>query len=299
MKPEATIGSDVDPVTRSPQRFTLGLTIAGLPPFGSLALGSGAVCIGSGLVLLAGYRASHALESILQLETSRPFGWFFRALHAWSALIFLLALVVHVVDFVWRRADRNITLTRWILLVATVPVTVYLMLGGLAITGDAEGEGVAAILRGLLRTVPWVGAPIAQALAGSTGSLQVLCVHHVASASIVLLVLVFIHVRRILPDAVSTGTALGLAGMLALFVRPALGPASEVGQLRGPWFMGGLRWMLQWVPPWLAGVMLPTIALLLFAALPALSDRRARAARWALGIGLAVYGVSTLWAVWR
>jgi hypothetical protein len=112
------------------------------------------------------------------------------------------------------------------------------------------------------------------------------------------LVITVVHLKRIVPDAVATAVGLGMAGGLALLLRPALAVASSPVQLRGPWFMGGLRLMLEYVPARLAGLVFPALTLALLAALPLLSEKRARIARVMLLAALVSYAVLTLVAGW-
>jgi quinol-cytochrome oxidoreductase complex cytochrome b subunit len=260
-------------------------------------LGALVVCVVSGLVLLAGFEPGRAAGSILDLETSRPWAWFFRALHAWSALLLLVGLAAHTWDFVARGAERAHPRVRWALVTATLPVTLYLMLGGLALTGDAESNGVLAVMRGITEAVPWFGGWAAKLLIGDGGRM-VLYVHHVLTATLVLAVLVVVHLRKgAIPGTVATAAALGISGLVALVLRPSLGPLESVEPLRGPWFMTGLRWMLERAPVWLAGLVLPAALLLVIAALPWLPERAAPFARRALAAAVLAYAALTAGAM--
>ena len=265
------------------------LALPGLPPLGALSLGALAVCVASGLVLLPGFQPARAAASILEMETSRPWAWFFRNLHAWSALILLITLALHSWEFLWRHADREYGRLRWVAVVSTLPVTLYLMLGGLALIGDAEAGGVTAMLRGIPELVPLIGGALATVLAGGPDR-KLLYVQHVLTATVALIALVLVHLRkRALPDVVATASALGLAGLIALFARPSLGPLETVEPLHGPWFMAGLRWLLERTPAWTTGLLLPVSLFAILAALPWFSERTARAVRYLLGTALLSY----------
>ncbi len=140
----------------------------GLPALGALTLGALAVCVVSGIVVATGFDPGRPAASILSFEVSRPYGWFFRALHAWSAHLSLIGLVAHTIEYVARRSDRQTSAGNWVVLTASLPVVAYLMLGGRALVGDTEAGGVAAVMHGLLSAVPAFGPAAADVLVRAT-----------------------------------------------------------------------------------------------------------------------------------
>ncbi len=279
-------------------RMASGLTVPGLPPFGALTLGALAVCVVSGIALLAGFEPGRPLLSTLAFETGRPFGWFVRGVHAWSAHLSLLALLAHTADHVLRRSYRDTPASTWAALVASLPVTLYLMLGGRALPLDAEGQGVASVLHGILSQVPWAGAALAAWLVGGPeGNAHVLAAHHATSATLVLALITVFHVRKLAPDAPSVGVALGLSGIVALLMRPGLVGVAPGGRLDGPWYMGGLRLALEHVPGWAAALMAPASMLALLLALPLARGRVGAWVRGVLAVALAMAVALTIAAV--
>lgn len=272
----------------------------GLPALGALTLGALAVCVVSGIVVATGFEPGRPATSILSFEVSRPYGWFFRALHAWSAHLSLIGLVAHTIEYVARKSDRQTSAGNWVALTASLPVVAYLMLGGRALVGDTEAGGVAAVMHGLLSAVPMFGPAAADMLVGATagGDMHGLLIHHVATATLLLVAIIVVHLKRLVPDAIATAVALGLAGGVALVVRPALSVTPMPTALRGPWFMGGLRLMLEHGPAWIVGLMLPAVILGLLGALPLLSEARARVVRLVLLVAGIVYSILAAVAGW-
>ncbi len=282
-----------------PSRPAAGLTVPFLPPLGALTLGAMAVCVASGVVLFTGFEPANPLASTLAFETGRPFGWFVRSLHAWSAQLSLLALLAHTADHVVRKSDRNSPAATWGALVASLPTTLYLMLGGRAMPGDAEANGVASVMYGILAHVPGVGPAAASWLVGGQGGgdVHVLTAHHVATATLTLALIIVFHIRKLAPDSISAATALGLSGIVALFARPVLVYLPVGGKLHGPWYMGGLRLMLGYVPVWAAGLMFPAVVLAVLTVLPLATPKRAAVMRWTLAVVFVVTLLLTIAAV--
>jgi quinol-cytochrome oxidoreductase complex cytochrome b subunit len=265
----------------------------GLPTLGALTLGALAVCVVSGVVVATGYDAARPVHSVLAFEVGRPYGWFFRALHAHSAQLGLLGLIAHTLEYLARGGERQVPPGHWVVVMASLPVTLYLMLGGRALVGDAEGNGVAAVMRGLLEQLPVFGAAAADVLVGANagGDMTLLLTHHVSSATLLLLVLTVAHLKRVVPDAAATAVALGLSGAVALAVRPAVVMSDAPVALEGPWYMAGLRLMLQHLPAWFAGLAVPLSFYLLLSSLPWVPEVRVRAVRFVIfAIGVA-YGL--------
>ncbi len=265
----------------------------GLPTLGALTLAAFAVCVVSGVVVATGYDASRPVDSVLAFEVGRPFGWFFRALHAYSAQLALLGLLAHTAEYLVRGGERQVPRAHWVVVMACLPVTVYLMLGGRALVGDAEGLGVAAVMRGLLEEIPVFGTAAADLLVGrgAAGDLAQLWVHHVSSATLLLLVITVSHLARVVPDVAATAVALGLSGAVALAARPQVVLSDAPDALEGPWYMAGLRLLLQVLPAWLAGVLLPLSSYALLSLLPWLPEARVRAVRFAIFALSIAYGL--------
>lgn len=264
-----------------------------LPALGALSLALLCICVLSGVVLMTAFDPSHALASTLRFETERPFGWFFRALHAYSGHASLVVLLLHGLEHLIRRADRDTPPGTWLVLWLSVPGVAYLMLGGRALPGDAEGRGVASVLAGILHQVPIGGAALAETLVGlEVDRTRVLLTHHASSATLLIAVITVIHVQRLWPSVQALGWALGISGLLAVLFRPQLVLDRAGDELRGPWFLAGMRWGLLHLPPWFAGLAVPAFFFLLVSALPLVSPKPAR---WMLAclVALVVFGVAT------
>ena len=80
--------------------------------FGRLALGFLAVSALSGLALVPFYSPAHALESLERIHGGIPWGFFLRALHAFSSFGLLVTTAVHLVQVVARRTERQLPSAR-------------------------------------------------------------------------------------------------------------------------------------------------------------------------------------------
>lgn len=109
------------------------------------------------------------------------------------------------------------------------------------------------------------------------------------------------------PDLVRTevlaalGTLAAACLVSALFDAPMEGPADPQGipaaHVKAPWIFVGIQQMLRWWPPWLAGVIVPGVALAALAVIPVLprqgSSRTIVAVLFFVLVSLAC--VLTLW----
>lgn len=84
----------------------------------------------------------------------------------------------------------------------------------------------------------------------------------------------------------------------ALVEAPLQGPADAEGlasfDVKAPWIFVGIQQILKFLPPLLAGVLLPVAAMLVLAAIPFLPVRATL--RWVIFIGVALAAVAlTIW----
>ena len=156
---------------------------ARLPSLGDLSFASFWLALASGALVAIPYDAGAAADSLQLLLLTNPAGTFLRALHYWSAQLFLVFTALHLIEHLARRTEGRVPLGVWLRLVLSTAVVVYLMVSGYVLKGDAEGQLARQVMAGLLDRLPLLGATLEALLVGPEDSLQLLYVQHAATAT--------------------------------------------------------------------------------------------------------------------
>ncbi|MBE0642031.1 MAG: cytochrome b N-terminal domain-containing protein, partial [Bacteroidales bacterium] len=164
---------------------------------GDLGTASLLLCLVTGVVLAIPYDVQAPYASVSLMVTANPFAALFRNLHYWSAQSFLVFTLIHLTDYIRQRGERSQRPGMWIWLNIMLGLSFLLMLTGFILKGDAESMQAQRILRSLLQTLPFSGDFLSTALLGKYEDLQLIYVHHIATGSIIISVVVYAHIRRL------------------------------------------------------------------------------------------------------
>jgi len=139
----------------------------------------------------------------------------------------------------------------WTWLVLLLIPILFVMLSGFILKGDAESLQAGRILRSLLQSLPLVGETLAQAVLGQEENLQLIYVHHIATASILSVAVVYAHIRRLWASPRVLFLLLVLLLLLSLSITAPLHLPGKLA-LKGPWYFLGLQEALHWMarPAW-------------------------------------------------
>lgn len=233
---------------------------------GQTALASFLICLVSGVALAIPYDVTKPFESVSMLVLTNPWASFFRNLHYWSAQLFTLMTLLHLLDHEYRRSTKDVKPSIWMRLTMSVPVVFFVMITGFILKGDSDGLQALQIIGSLLLEIPAIGNLLKDMLIGHEGSLQIVYVHHIATASIFLLLLIFEHARLIWPRiAVSFNTILFTVLLSALFQAPLHDGLD--GLMKGPWYFIGLQEIMHFtsypILLWLGFIILLSLVFLL------------------------------------
>ncbi len=223
--------------------------------FGRLAFGFLAVSALSGLALVPFFSPAHALESLERLHGGIPWGFFLRALHAFSSFGLLVTTAFHLVQVLARGTERQLPAGAWWRSVLLLPLTMLALLSGFVLRGDAAASEALPVWSRIAGTVPFLGPELARLLLGLIpGDLGAISLHHAGTFTLLLWLITAEHGRGLVPDA----RALVLAGLVSAALAGAvplpLGPppgASPGGAARillGPWYLLGLQGSLVDLP---------------------------------------------------
>ncbi len=260
--------------------------------WGELSFAGLLLAVASGVALAVPYDSERPYDSLALLLLTNPAGAFFRNLHYWTAQIFLVFTLAHTWDHLARWTESRLPRRMWWRTTASLPLAAFVMLSGFMLKGDAEAQQALRLVTSLLEQVPLIGRLISVALVGTEGHRQMLFVHHVATATMLIWVFVAEHARAIWPRMVALVEVLAPAALVSVFVSPALHDGLDP-IVKGPWYFLGLQEALHWAR-WPIVIVAAGAALVgLVAVVPRLSERRARAAKVVLAVTAVGYMLLT------
>jgi len=252
------------------------------------------VAMGSGVALALVYNVNRPFESLQIIMLSNPGATFIRGIHYWSSQLFLVLTGLHFADRLSRRGGNRISFMAWLQVSFILPTVLFLMISGFILKGDRAGLLAGQVLRGLLGTLPAVGHWLDFLVLGGSDSFQVIYLHHIATASLLIVILTIRHGERVLPEARSLVYILGLSMIMSVVFTPGLLPNGAELHVKGPWYFVGLQQILHWCarPLWI--VISCMVAFVLFCLLPFLPVRIESAIKGLVVAALFVYLVLTV-----
>lgn len=265
----------------------------GFPTFGNFAFASFLIAVISGIPLAIPYQIDRAFDSLQILLLTNPAGLFFRSIHYWSGQLFILFTLIHILEHLLKRGERDVKTGLWIRLVIVTIASLFVMLSGFLLKGDGEAVMARQILNGLFNTLPVFGETLKLFILGASKNMQLVYLHHLVTTTVFIWVVVIEHVRRVWPDLLSSVYLLGGGTILAFLFPPELTlPGASL--IRGPWYFIGLQELLHWIPNPLIVIGLLTVLLLLFSLLRWMPLKMATTSKRVLLIVLLFYVVLTL-----
>lgn len=258
--------------------------------FGEVALAAFVLCALSGALLIPGYDARDGSGSIAGWLLTNPGAVWLRNVHYWTAQLFLAGTVLHVWDHLRTATERRVGSGVWLRLTLSLPVIGFLMLSGFLLRGDSDAQQAQRILTEVVAQLPLIGTMVATFLFGTGERLDVVYVHHAATATIIIWLVIIEHVRRLWPRTVSTVVVVFAAGGLALVLSPGLHDGMDP-RMKGPWYFIGLQEALHWTPWPLVAILVGLTSLAALWALPRMPVRWANLVKLTTLAGLAGYAV--------
>jgi hypothetical protein len=233
--------------------------------YGILALGSFLVCVLSGIFLAVPYDMQRPYESVTLMVLGNSPANFFRNLHYWSGQFFLVFTILHTWDYLSGARKNETGHGVWLRLVVSLLVSVFVMLTGFLLKGDADSLQARRIVDSLISSVPLAGEFLSLSLLGEEGSLQLVYVHHIATATIFLFIVIFEHARIIWVKARPFVVISFILVVISLFFNAPLHDNLNP-VVKGPWYLVGLQEALHWLkyPGWSLVVLLIVVLLVYF-----------------------------------
>lgn len=242
--------------------------------FGQTAFASFIIAAASGIFLAVSFDVRNPYDSISIILLTNPAGSFFRNLHYWSAQIFFISTIFHIIDHFFRKTEKNLTNGVWLRITLSILFLFFVMISGFILKGDFESEQAQLILQSLLQQIPFFGKQIAYSFLGNEGDYQLIYVHHIVTATIILWIVTVEHSKLFWPEVKTFIYTLVFISIAGLFFTP-LPHDGKNAIVKGPWYLVGLQEVLHWMPQTQIVVIFITIFLILFYLLRNLSERSA------------------------
>ena len=246
---------------------------------------------------------AEAGPSIQTITYLVPFGGLIRNIHFWSAQLLIITSAVHLVRVVFTGAYIPPRRFNYLLGLVLFVFSILLNFTGYILRWDIGIQWALVVGPNLIKTIPLVGNAFYQILIGGTqpGSATLIRFYawHIFGLAIITVILTGWHAFRVRRDGgialpppklrahnerisrfelVRRETLAMLLTSAALIIfsvftpAPIAAPITQLNAIsndaRAPWFFLWVQKMLQWGNPFLWGVLVPILILLLLASIP-------------------------------
>jgi hypothetical protein len=214
-------------------------------PFGNISIASFLIAVVTGIFLAVSYDVKNPLNSISYWLLVNRSATLLRNIHYWSAQLLLVATILHIIDHLYRSTEKDVKSGIWFRLSLSLFFISYVMISGFLLKGDADSEQAGRIIRTLFEQIPIIGNQIAYSLFGRDGDYQIIYIHHIATATIILFVIIYEHAKQLWPKiSIFVYTTLILF-IISLFFSANLHDGKNQ-IVKGPWYFLGLQEILHW-----------------------------------------------------
>jgi hypothetical protein len=225
------------------------------------------ICCVSGIFLAISYDVDRPYESISLLMIANPAASLFRNLHYWSAQLFFVFSLIHIWDHFKNKNGIRLKQGVWLRLSIGVLIIFLAMLTGFLLKGDADSLQARRILDNLITGIPLVGNLLSYSLLGKSDSFQLVYVHHIATFTIFIAIIIFEHVRKIWPRWPEFITATLVITLLSYYITAPLHDNINP-TVKGPWYFLGLQEILHWLSTPTLSIILIAVLLVLIGMIP-------------------------------
>ncbi len=192
------------------------------------------------------YDVKQPADSLQMLALLNPYGQWFRDIHYGSAQLFLITFFIHLFEYIFKNGSQKVSWGIWLRLSFSIVFIFFVMLSGFMLKADEDAMLAVRILSGLIGTIPGGNDFLAYSIIGKQGDLQILYMHHLATTTIFIFLIIIEHARRIWPTSGSFAWAL-LLSIVAVYIIPAHSILPADLAHKGPWYFVGLQEVLHWL----------------------------------------------------
>ncbi|WP_347838864.1 cytochrome b N-terminal domain-containing protein [uncultured Draconibacterium sp.] len=220
--------------------------------FGTLAVAMFWLVILSGVLLAVPFNVESPYQSVSTVAVTNPWGAFIRNFHYWSSQFFLIFSLVHLYDHFHKKDKIGLKTGMAFRLSIGVLIIFLAMITGFLLKGDADSVQARQILHTLAERVPLIGESLAFSLLGHPESYQLIYVHHIATFTVFIAVIIIEHSRKkywppLFDFVISVIGVLAFSYFFSAPLHDNLNPA-----VKGPWYFVGFQEILHWLsqPEW-------------------------------------------------
>ncbi len=214
--------------------------------YGFMSIGVFLICVISGILLAIPFDINNPYSSLGSMLIGNPWAVFFRNLHYWSAQIFLILTLLHAWEYIKQSKTIIVKKGIWFRLTISLVFTFWVMLSGFILKADADSLQARRILEALISSIPFFGEIISYSVLGTEGDFQIIYVHHIATTTIFLAIIIFEHARTIWGKLKTFLILLIFTGIISfIFQAPLHNNYNPI--MKGPWYFLGLQEILHWL----------------------------------------------------
>jgi len=214
--------------------------------YGAIAIASFLICSISGIVLAIPYDINNPYVSITTMLIVNPAAVFFRDLHYWSAQFFLVFTILHLWDYLKTGSEKKQKKGVWLRLSISILMVFFVMITGFILKADADSIQARRIITTLVSKFPFIGDLISYGLFGPEDDFQITYVHHIATATIFLAIIIWEHAKTLWTKVSTFLISLAILSLISIFFHaPLHNWLSPI--MKGPWYFVGLQEILHWV----------------------------------------------------
>lgn len=228
-----------------------------LPPYGYLTFSLFIFTVISGIFLALVYEPMAAYKSIALIIIQNPYAAIIRAVHYWSAQLFFVLSIVHIIDHLLKNSEIKLKRGVWLRTVLSIGIIVLVMLTGFFLRGDGESMQAILIFQTIIKSIPFIGSMLSYFLTGFKVNLIIIYVNHIATATILIWLFASEHSKVIFSNVKSFLWVSPLVFLLSILFIPGIHQNSEP-IIKSPWYFVGMQEFLHWIDA-------PFLAVLVFA----------------------------------
>ncbi len=220
--------------------------------FGQWSLAMFFMAVVSGIVLIIPFDVNDPYGSVSKMLLVNPYASWIRNMHYWSSQLFLVFLLLHLYEHFKEKKPVRLNRFVWFRLTISLLVVFMIMFTGFLLRGDADTLQARQIVERLTIEIPFVGNLLAYSVFGKEGSYQLIYLNHVATFTIISLVFIVEHSRKLWPEVRTLVYALFPLFLISYFLNAPLHDNLHP-VVKGPWYFLGLQDLLHWFsqPQWL------------------------------------------------